>query len=147
MNQPRSSSDIDKKATKERVEAALEQYRLFKFTSFQRRQVSMTASYSNMPRSDTGVTSDQTGSIAAYNIDEPERRRLYCLEVEAAVEELPEKERDLIKRRYFDRESRYIMDFTIYNDMEISAPTYDKLRWRAFEHLALYLGIEVYDEN
>lgn len=107
----------------------------------------MTASYSNMPRSDTGVTSDQTGSIAAYNIDEPERRRLYCLEVEAAVEELPEKERDLIKRRYFDRESRYIMDFTIYNDMEISAPTYDKLRWRAFEHLALYLGIEVYDEN
>lgn len=147
MKQLRSSSEIDKRRTKDKVEHALEQYRIFKFVSFQRRQANMTASYSDMPRSNTGVTSDQTSSIAAYNVDEPEKRRLYCEEMESAVADLPEKERRLIELRYFDREAQYILDAKVYVTMEISAPTYDKIRWRAFIKLALYLGIEVYKDE
>lgn len=146
--------ELDRKKTQAAVEAALEKYRIYKYLSFQRREASMTASYSDMPRSNTGVTSDQTGSIATYNVDEPERRRLYCEGLEQAVQQLPRIERAIIELRYMDKESDYVTDQMIYqgklaehlddNRLIMSFQRFDTIRWRAFTKLADWLGVKEY---
>ncbi len=150
MGQQSFLPDIDRKRTQAAVEAALEKYRIYKYLSFDARQASITAAYSDMPRrSPTNVTSDQTASIAIYNTDQATYRQDYCDRVERAVQRMPQMERFLIEQRYLTTESDYITDQRVYElifDPPISWPTYSKIRWRAFHKLALDLQIVVVRE-
>lgn len=148
------NTDVDKDRTMAAVKGLFETYRIYKYLSFQRREASMTASYSDMPRSNTGVTSDQTGSIAAYNVDEPKRRQDFCASLEDAVQLLPRIERAIIEIRYMDKEADYITDQMIYqgqlaehlNDdkLVMSFQRFDSIRWRAFSKLSDWFGIKEY---
>lgn len=137
---------LDKKRTKIAVEAALERYRIYKYLTFEEREASTTASYSDTPRSITNVTSDQTASIAIYNVDEHNKRVTYCERVEQAIERLPHAEKFLIEQRYLCKEADYITDYNVYCfkfDPPISEKTYAKIRWRALAKLALNMNIGV----
>lgn len=137
---------LDRKLTKQKVEAHLEKYRLFKYLTFEEREASVTASSDPRYHGPTNVTSDQTGSIAVYNVDETEKRKHFCQRTERAVKHLPPMERFLIEQRYMGDDSDYITDFKVYSfkfQPQISANTYDKIRWKAFYRLALNLNIAV----
>ncbi|GIO04777.1 hypothetical protein J31TS6_08050 [Brevibacillus reuszeri] len=69
--------ELDRKKTQKAVESALSKYRLYKYLSFEEREASVTASYEGREGGRTNMTSDQTGSIAVYNIDEQEMRKVY----------------------------------------------------------------------
>lgn len=138
---------IDRKRTQAAVLGALEKYRIYKYLSFEEREASTTAAYSDMPRSSpTNVTTDQTASIAIYNADQQRYRKEYCDRVERAVKRMPRLERFLIEERYMTTEHDYITDQKVYSfvfNPPISEPTYSRIRWRAFYKLALELNVVV----
>lgn len=136
--------ELDRRRTQQAVESALEKYRIFKTITFDEREANTTAGYSDMPRSYTGTTTDQTASIAIHNVDVPAQRRAYCERIERAVRRLHPKERLLIEERYMKED--YVYDFAVYNQKfnpPISKGTYIKIRWKAFYKLALTLDIAV----
>lgn len=138
--------ELDRKATKAKVEEHLEKYRLFKYLLFEEREASITASSEPRYHGATNQTSDQTGNIAIYNVDQQEFRRKFCERIEFAVHRLPKMERFLIEERYMTNDSDYITDYNVYSQKfqpPISAMTYDKYRWKAFYRLALNLNIAV----
>ena len=138
--------ELDRKATKQKVEEHLEKYRLFKYLTFEEREASITASSEERFHGPTNQTSDQTGSIAIHNVDEQEKRKYFCLRTERAVKHLPPMERFLIEARYMSDDSDYLTDYNVYCHKfqpPISAMTYDKIRWKAFYRLALNLNIAV----
>ncbi|OKP97733.1 ArpU family phage packaging/lysis transcriptional regulator [Paenibacillus sp. P46E] len=140
--------EFDRKATRSAVDAALEKYRVYKSTVFEEKEVKTTAELSATPRSNTGITSDQTGNIATYNVDEPAARRAYCRRIEEAVRLLPKRERILITERYLNTDCDF--DYIVYNnafERPISEATYYQLKWKAFYKLALNLNIQVVNEE
>lgn len=138
--------ELDRRKTQKAVEAALEKYRLFKYLTFDEREASVTSSLSDTPPGYTGTTSDQTGNIAAHNVDAQAHRRSYCERIERAVKRLPRMERFLIEERYMSEDAQYLTDHNIYCfkfQPPISAVTYANIRWRAFYKLALNLNIAI----
>lgn len=135
---------VDKKKTQRAVEAALEKYRIFKYVLFEKRESRITTSAEPRYHTPTNTINDQTASIAIYNVDEQNQREEYCRLIELAVQELPDKQRDLIEKRYMSKNSDHITDYQVYCfelDPPISPTTYDKIRWKAMYKLALLLGI------
>lgn len=141
--------EIDRERTQAAVEAALYRYRESKFLTFEEREATTTAAWSDSPKGFTGVTTDQTSNIAIHNVDGKADRRKYCERIEKIVDRLPRMESFLIKERYMTNEYDYITDQKVYNfsfQPAISAPTYIKIRWRAFYKLALELKL-VYEKE
>jgi ArpU family phage transcriptional regulator len=123
----------EKKRIKKAVEAAFEKYRLCKYVTYKERIAKITANYE---------LRGGTGTIAIHNVDGQAACRAYCEQVERAVNQLPQKERQLITTRYLDPDADYIRDYQIYRDvMQISEGTYTKIRNSAFTKLAVTLGI------
>lgn len=138
--------ELDRKATQAKVEENLERYRLFKYLIFEEREASLTSSTVERFHGPTNQTSDQTGSIAIYNVDEQEKRKHFCERIERAVNRLPKMERFLIEERYMCEDAEYLTDFNVYYHKfqpPISEKTYSKIRWKAFYKLALNLNIAV----
>lgn len=138
--------ELDRKATQSKVEEHLERYRLFKYLTFEEREASITASSEVRYHGPTNQTSDQTGSIAIYNVDEQVKRKQFCERVEWAVKRLPKMERFLIEERYMSEDAEYITDYQVYNfkfQPCISEKTYSKIRWKSLYKLALSLDIAV----
>lgn len=138
--------ELDRDATKAEVEDHFGKYRLFKYLTFEKREATVTSSTTERFHGPTNVTSDQTSSIAIYNVDEQEKRKSFCEWTERAVKRLPPMERFLIEERYMSHEAEYLTDFNVYFHKfqpPISEKKYSKVRWRAFYKLALDLNIAV----
>jgi ArpU family phage transcriptional regulator len=142
--------ELDRKATQDAVESALERYRLFKYLTFEEREASITSSSTPRYHGATNQTSDQTGDIAVFNANLQQQRKGYCERIERAVSRLPKMEKFLIEERYMADDAEYLTDFNVYCHKfqpPISAMTYAKIRWKAFYRLALNLNIAVTKEN
>lgn len=84
--------ELDRRKTQHAVEAIFEKYRIYKTITFEVREVSVTASYTERFHGPTNVTSDQTAKVAIYNVDVPAARKQYCETIESIVERLGERE-------------------------------------------------------
>lgn len=138
--------ELDRKATQRKVEEHLERYRLFKYLSFEEREVSTIASYEVSEGGRSNKISNHTADIAIHNTDEQEKRRRFCERTERAVQRLPKMERFLIEERYMIEDAEYMTDYKVYCFVfkpPISERTYAKIRWKAFYKLALNLNIAV----
>ncbi|MBP3040590.1 transcriptional regulator [Bacillaceae bacterium Marseille-Q3522] len=135
---------LDHKEIQKKMKAALEKYRLYKYLSMEEREVSITSGGELGIRVSSNKISDQTGNVAAYNVDRQEYRKKYCEQIEQAVKRLPEMERFLIEERYMTSEGDYLTDYQVYCfkfQPPISAMTYSRIRKKAFYRLALNLNI------
>ncbi|MGN7359961.1 ArpU family phage packaging/lysis transcriptional regulator [Paenibacillus sp. SAF-054] len=142
--------EIDRKRTQEAVEAILERYRMYKFLTFEEREANTTSSISDIPRSFTGTTSDQTANIAIYNVDTQAKQKSFCERVERVVKRMPRMEGFLIQERYMTIEHDYITDQHVYNHVfqpPISEGKYSKVRWKAFYKLASNFDVLVEKEK
>ncbi|MBB3129749.1 ArpU family phage transcriptional regulator [Paenibacillus rhizosphaerae] len=129
---------LDRRKTQAAVEAVLEKYRIYKTITFEVREASVTASYTERFHGPTNVTSDQTAQVAVYNVEAPAVRQAYCRMIEAIVERLSEREQMLIRERYMKEDD--VFDYKVYNyvlDPPVSKDTYTKIRTRAFYKMAL----------
>ncbi|MGC6584739.1 ArpU family phage packaging/lysis transcriptional regulator [Paenibacillus sp. Dod16] len=133
--------ELDRRKTQSAVEAIFEKYRIYKTITFEVREASFTASYTERFHGPTNVTSDQTASVAIYNVDMPAARKQYCEIIESIVERLGEREQTLIRERYMKQDD--VFDYKVYNHIlepPVSKDTYTKIRTRAFYKLALALA-------
>lgn len=134
--------ELDGKKTKAAIERVMSKYRNYKYIYFEEREASVTASYEDRPSGPTNVTSDQTASIAIFNVDARQSRVDYCQRVERAVNELPRKESHLIQKRYMGNNSEYITDQQVFSfefQPPIGKDTYTKIRRKAMYRLILKL--------
>ncbi len=135
--------ELDRKRTQAAVDDALEKYRFFKTITFEVRESSITASYQERLHGSTNQTSDKTANIAIYNVDEPEKRKLYCERIEQIIEHLPQREKLLMTE--MTKKDR-VYNYVVYNqifDPPISEYTFYKLKWEATRKLAYALNIQV----
>ncbi|MEK3733659.1 MULTISPECIES: ArpU family phage packaging/lysis transcriptional regulator [Paenibacillus] len=133
--------ELDRRKTQRAVEAIFEKYRIYKTITFEVREASITASYTERFHGPTNVTSDQTAQVAVYNVDMPAARQRYCEMIESIVERLGEREQLLIRERYMKQDD--VFDYKVYNyifDPPVSKDTYVKIRSKAFYKLALVLA-------
>lgn len=133
--------ELDRRKTQSAVEALFEQYRIYKTITFEARETSMTASYTERFHGPTNVTSDQTAKIAVYNVDAPAARKRYCEMIESIVDRLSEREQLLVRERYMKQDD--VFDYKVYNHIlepPVSKDTYTKIRTRAFYKMALALA-------
>lgn len=150
MGQQSFLPEIDRKRTQEAVEGVFEQYRMYKFLSFEEREASITSSATERFHGPTNVTSDQTASIAIHNVDTQAKQKNFCERIERVVRRMPRMERFLIEERYMTFEHDYITDQHIYNHVfqpQISEGRYRQIRWRAFYKLAADLNLLVKAED
>lgn len=133
--------ELDRRKTQNAVEAIFEKYRIYKTITFEVRETSVTASYTERFHGPTNVTSDQTAAVAIYNVDMPAARKEYCEIIESIVERLGDREQTLIRERYMKQDD--VFDYKVYNHIlepPVSKDTYTKIRTRAFYKLALALA-------
>ncbi|MFD1176881.1 ArpU family phage packaging/lysis transcriptional regulator [Paenibacillus puldeungensis] len=135
---------VDEEATKEAVEKYLLQAREYKITEFIPIEPNMTAAYSDMPRSYTGLTSNHTCDIAIHNIDEQERRRKHVERVDKAINRLPQRQQTLIRARYFENEDMW--DYEAAEQIGYSDRHYRRIKTLAIYRLAMMLGLMVFKE-
>jgi len=137
---------LDEKKTRQAVVDAMDKYRICKYLTADEREATTTASYSDMPRSNTGVTSDQTASIALHNVSLHEQRKAYVERVDRAVGRLDKRGRTLMIERYMQEDDVKDID-VMMEHLQCSEKLYYKLKWRAFYKLALIMKIEVLKET
>ncbi len=129
--------EIDRKATKKAVEAALEKYRIFLLTLKLDQLPKVTQHYSLVPAK-TNKLHSSTEEIAIRNADYEQ----YIQRIVEAVNRLDYWERAIIIQRYMNGEE--VFDYAVYNELGMSHRHYYRLKSRAFYKLAFALEIEVY---
>ncbi|MED0671743.1 ArpU family phage packaging/lysis transcriptional regulator [Aneurinibacillus aneurinilyticus] len=132
---------INRKATQDKVEHALETARVYKCIGFERREVKNTPSYEPRFHGQTNATSDQVGDNASWNIDEEKRIRALTERVERAVKRLPKRQRQIIEKRYLEDED--VFDYIVCSELGMSESTYGRQKARAVYTLAFMLKLEV----
>ena len=135
---------LNERETWRRVEERLESARLYKRFGFIRREAKITAVYSDMPRSNTGVTSDQTADISIYNVDREELLQQQYDQVMRAVGRLSKIQRRIIEERYLSDED--VIDINVYVNMHMSERSYYYAKAKAMYRLAYALRLEAYEE-
>lgn len=133
--------ELDRRKTQSAVEAVFEKYRIYKTITFEVRETSVTAPYTERFHGPTNVTSEQTASVAIYHVDMSAARKQYCEIIESIVERLGDREKTLIRERYMKQDD--VFDYKVYNHIlepPVSKDTYTKIRTRAFYKLALALA-------
>ncbi|OAT71290.1 ArpU family phage packaging/lysis transcriptional regulator [Parageobacillus thermoglucosidasius] len=136
--------EIDRKATKKAVEAALEKYRIYLLTLRLDQLPRVTQHYSLVPPSNTNKFHSSTEEMAIRNADYERERDEYIQRVTAAINRLSKWERAIIIRRYMLEDDIY--DYEIYNGLGMSERKYYRIKSRAFYKLAFALRIEVYKQ-
>lgn len=143
MHQQFNIPEIDKKMTKQKVEEALDKYRMYSLQVTLDRLPSITASYSLTPAS-SNLPSSSTENAAIANVDYEIKREKYINWIVFAVNRLPEIERSIIFMRYL--QGNEMFDYQIYAELNMSERSYYRIKSNMFEKLAFALKIEVYKE-
>ncbi|MEK0313733.1 ArpU family phage packaging/lysis transcriptional regulator [Cohnella sp. 56] len=135
---------MDEEATKQAVEKYLKYAREYKVTEYIPEEPSMTASYSDMPRSYTGLTSNQTGALAIANVSEQERRKRHVERAEQAISRLGTRQQRLIRMLYLDDDD--VADADVANALGFSDRHYRRIKSYAIYRLATSLRLLVLKE-
>ncbi|KRE97119.1 hypothetical protein ASG89_30150 [Paenibacillus sp. Soil766] len=124
---------IDRRATRKRVESMLEAVRLYRAMGGLRRD--------NRAISSTNELFKVAEEAALYEGGSDEHMRSICDEVEQAMLRLDEQEQGIIRERYLKRDKTF--DFLLFHELNLSERTYRRMKARAIEKLAYMLRLEV----
>ncbi|MCM3111662.1 ArpU family phage packaging/lysis transcriptional regulator [Lederbergia lenta] len=138
-------SMIDRKATRDEVECALEKYRFMLLTQELDQLPKVTQSFSLLPPSNTNAFHSSTETAAVNNANYEMERVKYIKRISSAVNRLGYKERQIIIIRYMTQDD--VFDYEVYNQLNMSERTYHRHKSKAFYMLAFALGIEIYVEE
>ncbi|MTV47745.1 ArpU family transcriptional regulator [Heliobacillus mobilis] len=134
--------EIDREATRKKVEEALETARIYKQIGFVRREMKQTPSYEPRFHGATNAVGKPAEECAVWNVDTEERLRSLTERVEQAVSRLGRTEREIIEKRYLEDEETF--DYQVWSEIGMSERTYYRAKSRAFYKLAFMLCLEVY---
>lgn len=123
---PGKQDQMDKRATRKRVESLLETARISQSLSAVRRDNSQSAG---------GIAE----SFGGYGVRNDE---LLCSKVEEALSRLDDQEQAIIRERYMQKAKTY--DYLLCYELHMSERTYRRVKARAMEKLVYMLGAEVF---
>ena len=134
--------EIDRKATQEAVEGAIEKYRFYLMSVPEEKLPQVTPKYTLELPVFSNQFHSSTESIAIERVDEERRRVEYVEFFRRAVNRLNKKEREAFILRYLGEDELY--DYEVYNELGMSESYYhQKFKPRIFYKLAFALKIEV----
>ncbi|KQL19278.1 ArpU family phage packaging/lysis transcriptional regulator [Cytobacillus solani] len=128
--------EIDREATQQNVEEAIETYRIYLLTVPEEKLPKITATYSLVPPSNTNGFHSTTEDIAIQRADEERERIEYVEWFRKAVNRLSPKEREALFIRYLGEEEAY--DYEVYNQLGMSESYYH----RKFKPIALVISFK-----
>lgn len=134
-------SQINREATRKRVEGYLETVRIYKQIGFVRKETSITASYEERMHGRTNAIADPVAAAGGYNVDMEYKMKAMEEQLDKALACLYELERGIIERRYLQSEEE--MDFLVCQQLHLSERTYRRIKAKAIMKLALMLRLEV----
>ena len=137
--------EIDRTLTREHVEKHLEKYRLLLLTQPEEKLPVITQQFSITPRSITNAFSSETENLAIERVDNEQAIARFIERTNKAINRLSRQERAVIIKNYCNTEKLY--NYEIYNELGMSERHYNRIKSRAFYHLALALRLEVYVED
>ncbi|WP_191556598.1 ArpU family phage packaging/lysis transcriptional regulator [Metabacillus idriensis] len=138
--------EINRKETQQKVEDALEMYRMFLLTVPEDKLPKVTASYSLVPPAFSNQFHSSTEAAAIDRVDFERERDDYIERIRKAVNRLNKKEREAVIRKYFGEEE--LFDYEIYNEMGMSESYYhQKFKPSIYYKLAFILRIVVYKDK
>lgn len=137
--------EIDRKATKDRVESELERYRQYLLTEELDKLPKVTANYSLIAPTNTNRFHSSTEDTAIDNVDYQIKRRKFMYRVVRAVNRLSYKERAIIILRYMNNEQMF--DYEVYNQLHMAERTYHRYKSKALYNLALALNVVEFKEK
>lgn len=122
---------VDKRATRKKVESLLETVRLYQTLGGVRRD-------SGRP-----YVQKVAEEAAEYSVTSTSEEQVVLLqaEVEQALSRLDEQEEEIIRRRYLQKEK--MLDYLLCYEVNMSERTYRRVKARAMEKLAYMLRAEV----
>ncbi|WP_171683046.1 ArpU family phage packaging/lysis transcriptional regulator [Paenibacillus planticolens] len=122
---------MDKRATRKKVEGLLETVRLYQTLGGARRENSRLHAH---------CVTENPAEYRAVSASE-EQAALLCAEVEQALTRLDEQEQEIIRRRYLQKEK--MLDCLLCHELNLSERTYRRAKGRAIDKLAYMLRTEV----
>ncbi|WP_222115246.1 ArpU family phage packaging/lysis transcriptional regulator [Bacillus sp. SLBN-3] len=135
--------EIDRKKTQQKVEDALEMYRMYLLAVPEERVPKVTASYSLVPPSSSNQFSSSVEDAVIEKVDFEKERDAYIERIRRAVNRLTARERQMVIRKYFGEDE--LFDYEIYNELGMGETFYNqKFKPRVYYKLAFILRIEVY---
>ncbi|MBD0379728.1 ArpU family phage packaging/lysis transcriptional regulator [Paenibacillus sedimenti] len=135
------NEQIDRKATRKKIEGMLETVRIYGQIGLVRRQTKVISSYDPRYHGATNLLNKVTERSAIYNVDTEERLNKLCKEVKEAIGCLDEDEQEIIRRRYLKRNKE--PDGMLCYELNLSERTYRRVKAKAIAKLAYMLGLEV----
>ena len=137
--------EINRKETRDKVEAALEKYKIMLLMEPEEYEPKITASFSLASSAPTNEFSSTTEETAIKKMESERKRREYITKIKKAVNRLNHQERTVIIKRYINEDDIY--DYEVYNELGYSERKYYRIKSRAFYKLAFILRIEIYNEK
>lgn len=137
--------EINRKETRDKVEAALEKYQIMLLMDPEEYEPKITASFNIAPAAPTNEFHSTTESVTIRRMDDERRRKKYINRIKNAVNRLNYNERSIIIKRYLVEDDIY--DYEVYNELGFSERKYYRIKARAFYKLAFILRIEVYKKD
>lgn len=137
--------EINRKKTRERVESALEKYKIMLLMNPEELEPQITSSFKLVPHTQTNEFNSSTENVAIEKIYKEAEKNKYIKKIIRAVNRLNYQEREVIVKRYLSGEMKY--DYEVYNELGYSESKYYRIKADAFYKLAFMLRIVVYKED
>lgn len=144
MNISFNLPEINRKETRDRVEAALEKYKIMLLMDPEELEPKITSTF-HLAKSSTNEKHSKTEDTAIKKINIEMDRENYIKKIIKAVNRLSFLERKIIIKRYLTDEDVY--DYEVYNELGLSESKFYRIKSDAFYKLAFLLNIVVYKEE
>ncbi|MGF9965345.1 ArpU family phage packaging/lysis transcriptional regulator [Bacillus rhizoplanae] len=140
--------EIDRKATQARLEAILENVRIYRQFGMIRNEMKVTASCEVRYHGPTNVVGKPAEDVALANVELSEREeklQRLSFQIDRALSRFSKNQREIIVKRYLEDED--VFDYMVYNEIGMSERTYRRNKANAFYKLAFALRLEVYEQK
>lgn len=144
MNISFNLPEINRKETRDRVEAALEKYKIMLLMDPEELEPKITSTF-HLAKSSSNEKHSKTEDTAIKKINIEMDRENYIKKIIKAVNRLSFLERKIIIKRYLTDEDVY--DYEVYNELGLSESKFYRIKSDAFYKLAFLLNIVVYKEG
>lgn len=122
---------VDKRATRKKVESLLETVRLYQTLGGVRK---------DSGRQHAQKVAEEPAGYSVSSASEEQAALLHA-EVEQALSRLDEQEEEIIRRRYLQKEK--MLDCLLFHELNLGERTYRRAKGRAIDKLAYMLRVEV----
>jgi ArpU family phage transcriptional regulator len=139
---PTQVPELDKKATRKKVEEALETVRLYRQVGFVRRETRITSTYNPRYHGVTNAVGIPAEEVALWNVEREEEMRHKAERVEQALSRMWKKERGILEQRFLAEEPT--PDFLLCHELNLSERTYRRIKGEAMQKLGIMLELAVY---